>query len=261
MKQGSAVDANPVDNAAYTANNFFGSGTQLGTGNYVVFDGVGSSVTVTGLSGNTTYHFAVFEYNAFGANSQFLLTNPARGNATTSTVLPVTFTSFKATNENNRIRLEWTTAQEQNSSHFEVEKSSDGVSFRSIGTKTAAGNSATPRQYSFIDESPFAGSNYYRLRQVDLDGHFIYSSVVVVVYKPTTFIRRFINPVQHSISITFINSETGSWKLFDINGKLLKQKSFSGAAISEDATLLSAGMYLLQVKTAERTIILQLIKQ
>ncbi|MBL0135424.1 MAG: hypothetical protein IPP79_16360 [Chitinophagaceae bacterium] len=59
MKAGSAVDANPVDNGAYTANSGFGSGTVIGTGNYVVYSGTGNSILVTGLSPSTTYHFAV----------------------------------------------------------------------------------------------------------------------------------------------------------------------------------------------------------
>src|SRR6185436_2437764 len=56
-KSGSAVDSNPVDGNSYTANSAFGSGTQIGTGNFVVFAGSGNSVTVTGLSAGTTYHF------------------------------------------------------------------------------------------------------------------------------------------------------------------------------------------------------------
>ena len=83
VKQSGAIDANPVNNNAYSANSFFGSGTQLGTGNFAVFNATGTSVTVTELHSNTTYHFRVFEYNDFGATSQFLLTSPATGNGTT----------------------------------------------------------------------------------------------------------------------------------------------------------------------------------
>ena len=62
-RSGSAVNAGPSSGAAYTANTIFGSGDQIGTGNYVVYNGPGTSVSVTGLSASTTYHYAIFEYN------------------------------------------------------------------------------------------------------------------------------------------------------------------------------------------------------
>ncbi len=87
VKAGSAVDANPADGSSYTANALFGSGSQLGTGNYVVYNGTASGsnvVTVTGLSGNTTYHFAVFEYNeGTGTSQNYLTPSTVTGNATT----------------------------------------------------------------------------------------------------------------------------------------------------------------------------------
>jgi len=64
--EGAAVDSDPVSGTAYTANATFGSGDEIGTGNYVVFNGTGSSVTVTGLSESTEYYFAAYEYNNTG---------------------------------------------------------------------------------------------------------------------------------------------------------------------------------------------------
>ncbi len=63
-KANAAVDSNPVDGTAYNANANFGSGDQIGTGNYVVYVGTGASVSVTGLTPSTTYNFAVYEFNA-----------------------------------------------------------------------------------------------------------------------------------------------------------------------------------------------------
>ena len=62
-KQDDAVDSNPVDGTSYTANAQFGSGDEIGNGNYVVYIGTGTSVSVTGLTNSTTYHFAVYEFN------------------------------------------------------------------------------------------------------------------------------------------------------------------------------------------------------
>jgi M6 family metalloprotease-like protein len=63
-REGSPVDADPFLGTTYTANTTYGSGSQVGSGNYVVFDGNGTTVTVTGLNPSTTYHFAVYEYDA-----------------------------------------------------------------------------------------------------------------------------------------------------------------------------------------------------
>lgn len=79
-RSGSAVNSDPVTNTTYTANTIFGSGSQIGTGNYVVFSGTGSNVSVTGLSPSTTYHFAVYEY----ANTGICYKTPSLiGNAAT----------------------------------------------------------------------------------------------------------------------------------------------------------------------------------
>ncbi len=60
---GGAVDSDPVSNTSYTANATLGSGTQIGTGNYVVYQGTGTSVAVTGLSAGISYYYAIYEYN------------------------------------------------------------------------------------------------------------------------------------------------------------------------------------------------------
>jgi hypothetical protein len=73
------VDGLPVDNTTYTASSTFGSGSQIGTGNYVVYKGTGTSVTITGLSGNTDYYIRVFEFSG-AAGSENYLTSTATGN-------------------------------------------------------------------------------------------------------------------------------------------------------------------------------------
>lgn len=74
IKSGSAVDATPANNITYTANSAFGSGSQLGTGNYCVYNGTGSSVSVTGLTSDVTYHVRVFDYNGATGNEKYITT-------------------------------------------------------------------------------------------------------------------------------------------------------------------------------------------
>lgn len=89
-KSGSAVDANPVDGVTYSANAAFASGTQIGTGNYVVYAGTDSFVSVTGLTANTEYHFAVYEYNGGAGVENFMTTSPATADRFTLQTEPTT---------------------------------------------------------------------------------------------------------------------------------------------------------------------------
>ena len=83
MRSGSAVNSDPVDNTTYSASTVFGSGTQIGSGNYTVYKDTGSSVTVTGLTANTTYYVKVYELNGGNGVENYLITNPAANSITT----------------------------------------------------------------------------------------------------------------------------------------------------------------------------------
>lgn len=101
MKAGSAVDSNPVDGTGYTVNSTFGSGTPVvGTGNYAVYGGTGTSVSVTGLSANTTYYVAVYEFNGTitGTTTNFLTSTPATGSQITLVTAPSAPTNLTFSN-------------------------------------------------------------------------------------------------------------------------------------------------------------------
>ena len=100
VKEASAVNANPVDGNSYSAFASFGSGAQLGTGNYVCFNNITNSVILTNLKVNTTYHVAVFEHD--GTGPDYLTSNPAVTSFTTKRCLWVLL-----------IRLEKTVAKVQ----------------------------------------------------------------------------------------------------------------------------------------------------
>lgn len=83
VRQGSAVAATPVDGTSYTASATLGFGSDIVSASYVVYNGAGSSVTVTGLTAATTYHIAVFEFNGSAGTQNYKTTTPATGNRTT----------------------------------------------------------------------------------------------------------------------------------------------------------------------------------
>lgn len=108
-------------------------------------------------------------------------------------VLPINFTRFEGRRNNKQIDLNWTTSQENNNDHFEVERSADGINYRFIGSVNSKFHTTPlPTDYVFSDLQPLNGINFYRLKQVDADGKFYYSNIVAV---------KFDNPAVNIISV------------------------------------------------------------
>ncbi len=106
IREGSAVTATPTNNTTYTANAAYGSGSDLGGGQYVLYAGAANSVSVTGLTPGETYHFAVFEYNCAAGGELYLTTSPPTNNGTT---VPENVSGFDYTCiTNNSVTLSWT---------------------------------------------------------------------------------------------------------------------------------------------------------
>jgi hypothetical protein len=268
MRQGSSVNVNPVDNVNYIANTVFTGGSELGTGNYVVYNGAGNSVTVTNLNPNITYHFAVFEFNYFNPGILFLIANPARGNATTSGTLPVTFIDFTAQGKGNNILLQWSTAQENNSSHFEIQRSADDntANFFAIDRVAAAGESSTRKEYHYTDKFPVKGVNYYRIKQFDKDNLFMFSKTISVKYEPEGLVKTMLNPVQNTlfVELTDFNPNTpvvNEWRLYDLHGRIVAKGKIATNVIYGQLPILAAGMYILALQLGDRSEKIKLLKQ
>ncbi len=99
----------------------------------------------------------------------------------TAPTLPVELVQFLASkNADASVKVIWATAMEVNAGTYEIQRSSDKGSWDKIGNVAAKGNSTIPTNYTFTDRTPLAGTAYYRLKMIDLDGKFKYSSVAVV---------------------------------------------------------------------------------
>lgn len=107
IRAGGAVSANPSDWTSYTANLAYGSGSQIGTGNYVVVAGAGKSgsATITGLSAGTSYHIAVYPYNGSGSMLNYRTTSPATASVT---ILPDPTAATATVDGKTMVRLAWT---------------------------------------------------------------------------------------------------------------------------------------------------------
>jgi N-acetylneuraminic acid mutarotase len=172
-------------------------------------------------------------------------------------ILPVTFSNFTAQQVESSVVLNWSTAQEQNSDHFDIERSFNGVVFDHVGKIPAAGNSQSPSNYSFTDPAPLPGINFYRLKQSDRDGDILYSKIVsVTIAKSPAFIIKLLqNPVQTNLKLELqLPSEKMiSLGIKDISGNLLmkEQHSFSRgtSTFSLPVAQLSKGVYYLVLNT------------
>lgn len=143
---------------------------------------------------------------------------------------PVILTSFDAQrNGSNSVAVNWRTEQEINSKGFEIQRSSDNINFESVGfvsSKTA--NSSLAQYYSFTDNSNnVKGTSFYRLKMVDLDNTFAFSSIKTVKGSGLQAeVNVFPNPASSNSKITVANlSESTNVRVFDNTGRLVQQIS------------------------------------
>jgi hypothetical protein len=100
--------------------------------------------------------------------------------------LPIQLLNFNGKYQDNTVVLQWKTASELNNDYFGVERSANGLDFVLLYKVPGAGTTAQLNSYSFTDEGPLAGINYYRLRQADYDGVFTYSPIISIYADATS---------------------------------------------------------------------------
>ena len=194
-----------------------------------------------------------------GNNVAFLVnaTNLANGYDTvvysTTSILPVNFTTFAANLENGKTLLKWSVAEETGNDVFLVQRSTDGINFFAIGTFAGSAVNVAAANYSFSDEKPLAGTNYYRIQLTEATGRSIYSAVKlinngnnnnqanVVVYP---------NPAIDVVHINTNNANTikGAAQLLNAAGQAVTANISipSSGMVQIPVTHLEAGMYYLQ---------------
>ena len=166
------------------------------------------------------------------------------GTITGDNQLPITLLEFNADLINSVTKLNWTTGSEINNNYFDVERSADGLNFDKIDKIEGFGNSNELRNYSTIDKNPLYGVNYYRLGQVDFNGHKTYSEIKTVFNYRENDIEVYPNP---TIDVVIIEGENiKNIKIRDLSGKEMNiyiEKSDINNII--DCRKLSKGIYIL----------------
>lgn len=204
---------------------------------YTINAALTNGFTVTGtvtLSGN-------FSNSTEGQRIQFFF-----GNTTASAgSLPVTWGDFTAKrNNNSSVQLNWETIQEINASHFDVERSEDGVRFTKIGSVQAVGTTQNTSNYIFADNNATASVYYYRLAQYDNDGKRTFSTIAKVGNNNT---KTLFATTGTGVRVQFFEAGTKQIRLMNTNGTLIRQVTVSNMQADLDVTSLSKGVYILQV--------------
>lgn len=173
-----------------------------------------------------------------------------------SPILPIGLVSYVANCENRNVLINWSTSSEINNDFFSLERSSDAVNWQIVGTTNGAGNSNMLINYSFTDPYPFAHNTYYRLKQVDFDGAFIYSELISFKNCASGFRELYIypNPTQGPINISIgdFATEIVAVSIYNAFGTLIYQTSKLHSMI--DLSNEPAGIYFLTVQSENERI-------
>jgi hypothetical protein len=170
----------------------------------------------------------------------------------TSAPLPVTYLDFAATYADGQVAVSWATATERDNAGFEVERSTDAVSFAGIGRVAGKGLSSSRQAYAFTDETPAPGWNYYRLKQSDTDGTVAYSRPKAVLNDgqlSATTLRLFPNPATGEVTLQLNgNAPMRAVRVTNAQGQLL---TLPGTNNRLNVGLLPVGLYIVEVQTED----------
>lgn len=139
--------------------------------------------TIGGTTGffHSTGAVSVSDHSTiFGSENQ-CPTGPCT--ATPGSPLPISLINFSAEKSGSSVKLIWSTATEVNNDYFAIEKSKNGATFVDIGHVKGSGTSSSEKKYSLLDDAPYEGNSYYRLKQTDFDGKNETFEMVAVYYE------------------------------------------------------------------------------
>ena len=209
----------------------------------------------------TTYNSYGVAFTAnFTGFSRFFLTSGAM-------ILPITLLDFKAALVNHNTELNWITTNELNNSGFDIETSRDGINFVKLGFVAATGNgSASNSTYTYTHVKPQSGVNYYRLKQIDKDGKFVYTKTVAINIGDNGIVKPFLYPVPAKDAVTLNFGtiiSTASVSIYSNDMKLIRNENIAGSVVTKDFDIsaLASGIYFMVVKNNGKSETLRFVKQ
>jgi hypothetical protein len=170
--------------------------------------------------------------------------------------LPLTWLSFMGQVTAGQAILEWHVGDETGNDHFEIDHSTDGVHFSEIGRLSNGNNNHIQgiQKYQFTDPNPAPGQNFYRIKQVDIDGRYSYSSVVEVnVSSAPAAIRLQTNPVRNALTLVNPGRQLiNRLQILDLTGRVILDQTLNSSDlwITADVQAIQPGYYLLRYRSA-----------
>jgi hypothetical protein len=227
---------------------FNASGIASGAVNGFIVDNFTKTETPLNIDGNTQVDFTVTSAAASKAADRFKIVFKSLR------TMPVTFTSVKANAHNEQVSVEWNVENQSNMKQYEVERAADGNKFTTIAVVNA--NNDNTSAYSWLDENPLQGNNYYRIRSVDLNGKIAYTSIVKAqINDISVSIKVFPNPAKEAkVNLQLNNQPAGVYyaRLINPIGQVIVSKKIvhqagSSTEIIEWNQAAAKGIYNLQI--------------
>lgn len=167
-------------------------------------------------------------------------------------ILPVNFVSFNASKVNDDlVSITWTTSDEVNNNHFEIQKSLDGINWKSIAIMFPDTDGGNVHLYKYNENYSVKNSVYYRIRQVDIDGREKYSNVKMIGGAKSNVETLIYVSGRKTITIDLKNSTNNNVmvRLVSMNGVVVNQKSNNpaGEKISLSSPNAAPGIYVVQI--------------
>jgi hypothetical protein len=197
--------------------------------------------------------------NNHGQLRNFAMTG-STGNFISSTEpLPVNYLNFTVTGRNGQAFLQWQTAQEENSKDFVIQHSTDGSNFTDIGAVPAAGNSSTPRSYSYVDPSPVIGNNFYRLKEEDQGNQYNYSGVRLLTLSGSPGALVWYITGSRAAEVDYSQGSNQLYTVTDMTGRTIQQGQLSGGKLYISG--FASGIYVVTVFTSTGTLATKVVIQ
>ncbi len=228
----------------------------------------GSAIELTDVNTGGLMENGVL-YAQFDGISSFSGGTGATGVGEAQSPLPVELNNFRATVRGENILLEWETLSEINNDYFELERSTDGRLFSFVDFIAGYGTTNDIQKYQYLDRDAEFGTNYYRLKQVDIDGEYVYSNIVSARLKSNmeTDMTVYPSPVQNTLTI-ILNSDVSEQAVLSISNavgqivlsqKIVIQEGQNTSLI--DLAELTSGLYHVNVSSGSKTVIKTIVKQ
>ncbi|RYZ52300.1 MAG: T9SS type A sorting domain-containing protein [Sphingobacteriales bacterium] len=163
--------------------------------------------------------------------------------------LPLAWGEFKAVGQGSKVQLDWSTLMEENTAYFVIEHSTNSAQFTPVANVQAQGNSTYEARYKYTFASPdLAKTNYFRIKQVDIDGKSTYSVTRSVKFDKGQIvaIQAYPNPVKDVLTLN-VQKENIQVLLADQSGKTIQRVNVQPGQHSINMQSLPTGVYQLAI--------------